>query len=50
LLPEDPVIAEHFSEATVDTLEVVSGIAGAIIVVVVGMYLVRSRRLREETA
>jgi predicted tellurium resistance membrane protein TerC len=49
LLPEDPVIAEHFSEATVETLEVVCGIIGAIVVVTVGLYLVRSRRLREET-
>ena len=50
LLPEDPIIAEHFSEATADTLEVVCGIAGAIIVVLVGLYLVKSRRMREETA
>lgn len=49
LLPEDPIIAEHFSEATAETLEVVCGIIGAIIVVTVGLYLVRSRRLREET-
>src|SRR6516225_5671676 len=33
LLPDDPIIAEHFSEATVDTLEIICGIAGAIIVV-----------------
>ena len=50
LLPEDPIIAEHFSEATAETLEVVCGIAGAIIVVLVGMYMVKSRRLREEEA
>jgi len=50
LLPEDPIIAEHFSEATVETLEIVCGIAGAIIVVLVGMYLVKSRRMREEAA
>jgi YjbE family integral membrane protein len=50
LLPEDPIIAEHFSEATVETLEVVCGIAGAIIVVLVGMYMVKSSRLREEEA
>jgi len=50
LLPEDPIIAEHFSEATVDTLEVICGIAGAIIVVLVGLYLTKSRRMREEAA
>jgi YjbE family integral membrane protein len=50
LLPEDPIIAEHFSEATAETLEVVCGVAGAIIVVLVGLYLVKSRRVREETA
>jgi YjbE family integral membrane protein len=50
LLPEDPIIAEHFSEATVDTLEIICGIAGAIIVVLVGLYLTKSRRMREEAA
>jgi YjbE family integral membrane protein len=50
LLPEDPIIAEHFSEATAETLEVVCGIAGAIIVVLVGVYMVKSSRLREEEA
>lgn len=50
LLPEDPIIVEHFSEATAETLEVVCGIAGAIIVVLVGMYMVKSSRLREEEA
>jgi YjbE family integral membrane protein len=47
LLPEDPVIARHFSEHTVDQLEIVSGIVGAILVVSIGWYLVRSSRLRE---
>lgn len=50
LLPEDPIIAEHFSEATAETLEVVCGVAGAIIVVLVGMYMVKLSRLREEEA
>jgi YjbE family integral membrane protein len=50
LLPEDPIIAEHFSEATAETLDVVCGVAGAIIVVLVGMYMVKSSRLREEEA
>ena len=49
LLPEDPMVAQYFSEATAETLDVVCGIAGAILVVAVGMYLVRSRRLEEET-
>ena len=50
LLPEDPIVAKFFSEATAETLDVVCGIVGAIVVVLVGLYLVRSRRLREETA
>ena len=50
LLPEDPIIAEYFSEATAETLEVICGVAGAIIVVLVGMYMVKSSRLREEEA
>jgi YjbE family integral membrane protein len=50
LLPEDPIIARYFSEATADTLDIVCGIAGAIFVVLVGLYMVRSRRLREEEA
>jgi len=48
LLPEDPVVAQYFSEATADTLDIVCGIAGAIFVVLMGLYLVKSRRLREE--
>src|SRR5512137_661240 len=50
LLPEDPIIAEHFSEATAETLDVVCGVAGAIIVVLVGMYMVKSSRVQEEAA
>ncbi len=48
LLPDDPVVAQYFSEATADTLDIVCGIAGAIFVVLMGLYLVKSRRLREE--
>jgi YjbE family integral membrane protein len=48
LLPEDPVVAQYFSEATAETLDIVCGIAGAIFVVLMGLYLVKSRRLREE--
>jgi YjbE family integral membrane protein len=48
LLPEDPVVAQYFSEAVAETLDIVCGIAGAIFVVLMGLYLVKSRRLREE--
>ena len=47
LLPDDPVVAQYFSETTLEKVDVVCGIAGAIIVVAAGMYLVRSTRLRE---
>lgn len=48
LLPEDPMVAGYFSPATLETLDVVCGVAGAIIVVLVGLYLVRLSRPREE--
>jgi YjbE family integral membrane protein len=48
LLPEDPMVAQYFSAAAMETIEVVCGVAGAAIVVLTGWYLVRSRRLREE--
>lgn len=48
LLPEDPMVAEYFSTATMETLDVVCGIVGAIIVVLAGLYMVRSTRLQEE--
>ena len=48
LLPEDPAVASQFSEATGRQLETVCGIAGAILVVLVGLYLVRSSRARLE--
>ncbi len=48
LLPEDPVVAQYFSETTAEMLDIVCGIAGAIFVVLMGLYLVKSRRLREE--
>jgi len=50
LLPDDPMVAQYFSTAILETLDVVCGVAGAIIVVLTGWYLVRSRRLREEEA
>jgi YjbE family integral membrane protein len=50
LLPEDPIIAAYFSEATAESLDIVCGIAGAIFVVLAGLYMVRSSRLREEEA
>ena len=43
LLPEDPMLAQFFPPAALDTLDVVCGVAGAIIVVGVGWFLVRSR-------
>lgn len=48
LLPDDPMVAAYISDATKETVDVVCGVAGAIIVVLTGWYLVRSRRLREE--
>ncbi len=50
LLPDDPVIAAHIPEQLADKLDVACGIAGAVIVVTIGWYLVRSARLREEQA
>lgn len=47
LLPDDPAIAAYVPEALSEKLDVACGIAGAIIVVSVGLYLVRSSRLRE---
>jgi len=48
LLPDDPVVAQYFSEATGEKVDIACGIAGAIIVVLVGWYIVRSRRLELE--
>lgn len=48
LLPDDPMVAQYLSEATADKVEILCGISGAILVVAVGWYLVRSTRLREE--
>ncbi len=50
LLPDDPMVAQYLSEATADKVETLCGISGAILVVAVGWYLVRSTRLREEEA
>ena len=50
LLPDDPVVAAYIPQTIADRLDVACGIAGAIIVVSVGWYLVRSTRLREEEA
>ncbi len=47
LLPEDPVVARYLTEHQVDQLEIACGIVGAILVVAIGWYLVRSSRLRE---
>ena len=48
LLPEDPIVAQYFSEATAEKLDIACGIAGAIVVVLAGLYLVRSSRVRLE--
>jgi predicted tellurium resistance membrane protein TerC len=48
LLPEDPVIASRLSEATAQKADIACGILGAIIVLAVGFYLVRSSRKRLE--
>jgi len=48
LLPDDPMVAQYFSAETTDTLDVICGVVGAIIVVLAGLYLARSSRLREE--
>lgn len=47
LLPDDPAVAAHVPEALAEKLDIACGIVGAIIVVSVGLYLVRSNRLRE---
>jgi YjbE family integral membrane protein len=47
LLPDDPTIAQHIPAEHVDAVEIACGVTGAIIVVTVGRYLVRSSRLRE---
>ncbi len=43
LLPDDSMVAQYFSAATLETLDVVCGVVGAIFVVVTGLYLVRLR-------
>jgi YjbE family integral membrane protein len=47
LLPEDPMVAQYFSEATMEIVDIVCGVVGAIFVVLTGLYLVRSRTLSE---
>ena len=47
LLPDDPVVASRFSADMIDKIDTLSGILGAILVLSVGWYLVRSSRLRE---
>jgi YjbE family integral membrane protein len=47
LLPDDPAVAAYVPEALAEKLDIACGIAGAIIVVSAGFYLVRSTRLRE---
>ena len=47
LLPEDPAIINYFPHELGETLETICGIAGAILVVLIGLYMVRSSRLQE---
>ena len=47
LLPNDPIVAERITEAIAERLELVSGILGAVFVLLVGWYLTKSSRLRE---
>ena len=47
LLPEDPAIINYFSHELGETLETICGIIGAILVVAIGLYMVRSSRLQE---
>lgn len=44
LLPEDPAVLQFIPHDLGDTLETACGVAGAIIVVLVGLYMVRSSR------
>ena len=47
LLPEDPALMQYIPHELGETLETVCGIVGAIVVVAVGLYMVRSNRLQE---
>jgi len=47
LLPEDPIVAPYFAVESMENIETASGVAGAIIVLLAGWYLVRSGHLRE---
>ncbi len=47
LLPDDPVIASRLSAGLIDKVDTLSGVLGAILVVSVSWYLVRSSRFRE---
>jgi YjbE family integral membrane protein len=47
LLPDDPMVAQYFSAEHAESIEIASGVAGAIVVLLAGWYLVRSSRLRE---
>ncbi|HZT28122.1 MAG TPA: TerC family protein [Pseudolabrys sp.] len=47
LLPDDPVVADRLTPGAANAIDAACGILGAIIVVAVGLYLVRSAKLRE---
>jgi YjbE family integral membrane protein len=46
LLPEDPAVAQHLSGGTSEFFELLFGILGAIFVVLMGLFLARSSRIR----
>jgi predicted tellurium resistance membrane protein TerC len=50
LLPDDPAVAAYIPASLAEKLDVACGLIGAIIVVSVGFYLVRSTKLRAERA
>jgi predicted tellurium resistance membrane protein TerC len=47
LLPEDPAVAAYIPESIAEGIDWFCGILGAIFVVAMGLYLVRSGRLKE---
>jgi YjbE family integral membrane protein len=50
LLPEDPAVAQYLSGGTAEFFELLFGILGAIFVVLMGLFLARSSRIRTAEA
>ena len=48
LLPDDPMVAQYFSAATNEKLDVICGATGAIFVVMAGWYIVKIRSSESE--